>query len=468
VLFALGIPVCAQTPPAPASGLKDAAKEPLQKGLAAAQQQDWKLAIRYFLEAQKADPDAPQIWFNLGLASSKLPGYELRALAWFQAYLLAVPDAPNTDAIRQQIATLEVAFESRMGKIIDALETIPPMLLAQGRNAVNQSKPGQLPPEIQDTVMNLAKVLATARSFLGDPTSLLNLSPLAMATTGRGDWDCALAEVQPPSQVPAVDAFFAATGRLPVPADRIPLEGGCSQDIGYFLEAGDFGGAQHYAGSEFPYITSTRWEGIVCEAFNRHDQKALRDALAKAEGVLDHRDDRERISEFDLHNDRFRLGLLLVAVGERDTARKLAVDSFNERREDLDVVQDLVGLLVAVGENSRADAFNKSFANAFRSGQRVLPDPCTKKGFWWGRDRRDYLIDAAIHGVAFQRCVFRENGTQCSDSGDETQLAEILRESKDIAGGSNPFASAVLLTVIADDLAHLVEEYRRVHGPYRH
>lgn len=444
------------------------AKEPVQKGLAAAQQQDWKLAIRYFLEAQKADPDAPQIWFNLGLASSKLPGYELRALAWFQAYLLAVSDAPNTDAIRQQIATLEVAFESRIGKIIDSLETIPPMLVARGQNAVNQAKAGQLPPGIQDTAMNLAKVLAVARAFLGNPTSLLNLSRLAVATTGRGDWDCGLAEVQPPSHVPAVDSFFAATGRLPAAADRIPLEGGCSRDIGYFLEDGDFGAAQHYAGSDFPYITTSNWQQIVCTAFDRHDQKALRDVLARAEGVLDHRDNREGISEHDLHDDRFRLALLLVAAGERDTARKVAVDSFNERREDLDVIQDLVGLLVAVGENSRADAFDKSLANDFRSGRRVLPDPCPEKGFWWGRNRRDYLIDAGIHGVPFQKCIFTENGGDCSDSSDETQLVELLRESKDIAGGSNPFASAVLLTVIADDLAHLVEEYRRVHGPYRH
>lgn len=53
-------------------------------GLAAAQQQDWKLAIRYFLDAQKIDPDASQVWFNLGLASSKLPDHEFRAIAWFK------------------------------------------------------------------------------------------------------------------------------------------------------------------------------------------------------------------------------------------------------------------------------------------------------------------------------------------------------------------------------------------------
>src|SRR5215471_18436290 len=71
--------------------LNPASQTAMERGIAAARQQDYKLAYRYFLEAQKADPDAPQIWFNLGLAASKLPGYELRALAWFQAYLLAVP-----------------------------------------------------------------------------------------------------------------------------------------------------------------------------------------------------------------------------------------------------------------------------------------------------------------------------------------------------------------------------------------
>ena len=57
----------------PRHELQKAAKEPFQRGLVAAQQQDWKLAIRYFTDAQKADPDAPEILFNLGLASSKLP-----------------------------------------------------------------------------------------------------------------------------------------------------------------------------------------------------------------------------------------------------------------------------------------------------------------------------------------------------------------------------------------------------------
>jgi tetratricopeptide (TPR) repeat protein len=121
-----GTPAIAAPPhaPAPRHQLAEAAKDPLQRGLIAAQQQDWKLAIRYLTDAQKADPDAPEILFNLGLASSKLPGYELRSMAWFQAYLLADPDAANASAVRSQLFETEIAFESKVGKILEQLEGI--------------------------------------------------------------------------------------------------------------------------------------------------------------------------------------------------------------------------------------------------------------------------------------------------------------------------------------------------------
>src|SRR4051794_4347014 len=78
-------PARAQTnAPAP---LPPAAQEALNKGILAAKVPDYLLAIRFFEEARKLAPAAPMIFLNLGLAESRIPGRELRAIATFGTYL---------------------------------------------------------------------------------------------------------------------------------------------------------------------------------------------------------------------------------------------------------------------------------------------------------------------------------------------------------------------------------------------
>lgn len=93
------------------------------------QQQDWTLARRYFLDAYKKD-SAPRIAFNLGLVSTKTPGHELRAIAWFKAYLIAAPNAANAPAVREQITALEVKLESILGKMATELASKLPAALS--------------------------------------------------------------------------------------------------------------------------------------------------------------------------------------------------------------------------------------------------------------------------------------------------------------------------------------------------
>lgn len=165
--------VVPQTGMAQGSGLSPQAQGAFDRGLAAAQQQDWRLAIRFFLEAQKTDPDASQVWFNLGLASSKLPDHEFRAIAWFKAYLLVNPAAGNAAAIRSQVERLQNNFESRLGKVIDALEPVAKLIIENERVFSLGNKP------IADTPVNRKKlrlpsyvnsggVLAAMRLYLGD------------------------------------------------------------------------------------------------------------------------------------------------------------------------------------------------------------------------------------------------------------------------------------------------------------
>src|SRR5690348_16990201 len=71
--------------------LPPGAQEAFDKGVMAAKQQEWEIAIQSFQEARKTAPDAPELFYNLGLAESKLPGRELRAIAWLGAYQAASP-----------------------------------------------------------------------------------------------------------------------------------------------------------------------------------------------------------------------------------------------------------------------------------------------------------------------------------------------------------------------------------------
>ncbi len=118
--FSLPLAALAQTiAPAP---LPSAAQEALNKGILAAKVPDYPLAIRFFEDARKIAPEAPVIFMNLGIAESKMPGRELRAIAWFGAYLAASPDAPNAAAVKEQIAVPEVKNQSNVSNFIKSVQ----------------------------------------------------------------------------------------------------------------------------------------------------------------------------------------------------------------------------------------------------------------------------------------------------------------------------------------------------------
>jgi tetratricopeptide (TPR) repeat protein len=117
--------------PAP---LPPAAQEALNKGIIAAKVPDYPLAIRFFEDARKIAPTAPVIYMNLGIAESKMPGRELRAIAWLGAYLAASPDAPNAAAVKEQIAVLEVRNQSNLLRLIKTVQD------AANQTSVNKSE----------------------------------------------------------------------------------------------------------------------------------------------------------------------------------------------------------------------------------------------------------------------------------------------------------------------------------------
>jgi len=100
-------------PPAPPAArpldpLPAAAQKALDKGVVAAQAGDYPSAIELFEQARALAPQSAILFLNRGLAESKMPSRELRAIAWFGAYLAVAPDAANAPAVKRQIAALQI------------------------------------------------------------------------------------------------------------------------------------------------------------------------------------------------------------------------------------------------------------------------------------------------------------------------------------------------------------------------
>ncbi len=104
------------------AALPPAAQAAFDRGITAARLPDYPLALRHFEEARRLAWDAPEIYFNLGLAESKIPGRELRAIAWFGAYLAGQPAAPNTTAVRSQIDALLIRHQSETTRLLRLAE----------------------------------------------------------------------------------------------------------------------------------------------------------------------------------------------------------------------------------------------------------------------------------------------------------------------------------------------------------
>jgi uncharacterized protein (TIGR03067 family) len=215
-LFVLAVtPLRADLPPD--------AQDAMKKGIIAAKQQDYLLAIRYFQDAQKTAPDAPEIFFNLGLAESKIPGRELRAIAWFGAYLCAAPNAPNAAAVKDQIDALDIKNQSNLSHLIQSL---------QDSVVVNQA-----PHHDNDLPMwtdHLSQIAELWAKF-GDLTAALKIPTIIQNV---------IAEYKQSSEFKSYSAhggsFFASDTSLDVDSALYRIAQGQA-------EAGDFVGAQKTA-----------------------------------------------------------------------------------------------------------------------------------------------------------------------------------------------------------------------------
>ena len=182
------------------------AKGMLDRGMAAAKQQEWVMAVNYFNKAQKLSANRPEVLFNLALANDKAGDRELIALAWYRAYLASTPDAANAKQILDRTVALEIAYEAKVRKMIRRVQQIIPgsreFLIADYHDS-----PIITPDLIESYVDGWYKSLAAAQNNIGDFTAAKKTAPkirrkndrswlyrnIAMAEMKAGNFDAAKA-----------------------------------------------------------------------------------------------------------------------------------------------------------------------------------------------------------------------------------------------------------------------------------
>jgi tetratricopeptide (TPR) repeat protein len=115
--------------------LPPAAQQALDSGITAARAGDVALAIQRFNEARELAPGAAIVYLNLGVVEARIPNRELRAIAWFGAYLALYPDAPNAAEVAAEIEVLETRTRANIALLIEGEQNAISMLPAPWRDS---------------------------------------------------------------------------------------------------------------------------------------------------------------------------------------------------------------------------------------------------------------------------------------------------------------------------------------------
>jgi len=261
VALATNVYAVASTP----APLSPAAQEAFDKGIMAAREQGFLVAIRYLQDSRKIAPQAPQIFRSLGAVESKIPGRELRAIAWYGAYLAALPNAPDAAEVKKEIVRLEVKSEINTSALIssvrDAASLVP---IGKGAWPYNLSNMAKLWAEVGDTAQALKTAsligdevfrcstlsqIAGAQAKAGDIAGALKTADLIWRADYKSQAQSAIAEVQ----IYAGDIAGAKKTLVSALKTANLIEGEASSEPQSTIakaqaEAGDIAGAQKTAG----------------------------------------------------------------------------------------------------------------------------------------------------------------------------------------------------------------------------
>ncbi len=173
----------------PAGGEKSSAGEPkmpaaaekaIKRGLRAVKDEEWKLALHYFNEAQKKAPGHPRTIYYTALTHDKAGGRELLGIAWFRAYLALAPHAPIADKIRARIKELERGAQKTAQKLVG-------IAIASARQLPSKYSRNY---RLADAAGRLAQVgdIAGATKLADELKSDSAYRAIAVAQAKAGDW----------------------------------------------------------------------------------------------------------------------------------------------------------------------------------------------------------------------------------------------------------------------------------------
>lgn len=213
--------------PAP---LPPAAQEAYDKGIMAAREQGYLVAIRYLQEARKLAPHAPQVYRSLGAVEAKIPGRELRAIAWYGAYLAALPNASDAADVKKEIGRLQVKNEINISGLIKAVQDAAWQIPGTERMRVFSDVPDTV-ISLWVSIGDLSGALQSADNFQDPYYKSWIQRNVAVQQAKAGDLDGAR------------QTFIVALGTLDLIKDAEQKQSALHQLASVQAEAGDVAGA---------------------------------------------------------------------------------------------------------------------------------------------------------------------------------------------------------------------------------
>lgn len=261
-VLTFGLVLASVTPTlaATSSSLLPAAQEAVNKGMSADKRQDYLAAIDHFQEALRVAPNAPEVLFYLGVEESKVPGRELRAIAWLGAYLSLRPTGPDAAKVKNQIGKLKIAHHRTLARVTEAVERAAQFAERKG-------------PSLRDVARRLAEI--------GDFTSALQTAAnLSELPESQAEAYAVIAKVQA-----AKSDIAGALKTASLIADAQPAKDNTLLDIVRFQIARDRVGALETIGRIRDPGNKDRAKRVVSYFQARTDDVAS--ALKTAESIQD-------------------------------------------------------------------------------------------------------------------------------------------------------------------------------------
>ena len=252
------------------------AQPAFNKGVLAAQQQAWDVALQSFQDARKIAPSSPELYYNLGLTESKIPGRELRAIAWLAAYLAGDPAAPNAGAVIREIDSLDIKSQSNLNRLVkDAANRESMAQVLQIIALINPNFRSEAETDVTNADLNLAK----AQAGVGNGAAAVGMVKAAdeafrksMGIPGMYDKVDDIAEqlaqagsLRAAEEVAGLGEPFADRRVDPPEKSRVWIDIAEAQ-----TKAGDYAGASNTA------------ERISVESWKQQEQQAIAAARTKA------------------------------------------------------------------------------------------------------------------------------------------------------------------------------------------